>query len=77
MKAIPTADAEFSRTVTHHYKQKSNKEVVPYDNLTNNWVGNLSQTEGGSNQSEKLRPPSLLDAMKYCSNLQIKIERRM
>ena len=43
---------------THHCDKKSNKEVVPYDNL-NIWGENLSQTEGVSNQSEKLRPPSL------------------
>lgn len=72
--AITTSRRD-SRAVDMFTAQKSNKKEVSHY-LTGETFVRKAKTEGATYQSEKLRPPSLLEAMKCCSNLQLKIERR-
>jgi hypothetical protein len=72
--AIPTADAEFSRAVTMWHTNSDRKEVSYRVNT------DLTFVEGQAIQLESFRdtntwPVPLLEGMKWCSNLQLMIER--
>ena len=79
MTAYP-ADAVQQRAVDMFTAQKSNKKEVSHY-LTGETFVRKAKTEGATYQSEKRDtstwPPSLLEAMKCCSNLQLRIERRI